>query len=118
MSFVCGYGILLLGAVDKRQAVAPSGPTLCGQGRFFVLLTVWERRQRQRSASSGRNSELLLAQRSDFCKRPCGAPQKPAKRKRIEPMVTFSDLVQIGILIVGAIELVLHLIELDRNKRQ
>ncbi len=33
-------------------------------------------------------------------------------------MVTFSDLVQIGILIVGAIELVLHLIELDRNKRQ
>ena len=35
-----------------------------------------------------------------------------------EPMVTFSDLVQIGILIVGAIELVLHLIELDRNKRQ
>ena len=35
-----------------------------------------------------------------------------------EPMVTFSDLIQIGILIVGAIELVLHLIELDRNKRQ
>ena len=33
-------------------------------------------------------------------------------------MVTFSDLVQIGILIVGMIELVLHLIELDRNKRQ
>ena len=33
-------------------------------------------------------------------------------------MVTFSDLVQIGILVIGMIELVLHLIELDRNKRQ
>ena len=74
--------------------------------------------QRQRSASSGRNSELLLAQRSDFCKRPCGALQKPAKRKRIKLMVTFSDLIQIGILVIGMIELVLHLIELDRNKRQ
>ena len=40
------------------------------------------------------------------------------RRKGAEPMVTFSDLVLIGILIVGAIELVLHLIELDRNKRQ
>ena len=35
-----------------------------------------------------------------------------------EPMVTFSDLIQIGILVIGMIELVLHLIELDRNKRQ
>ncbi len=33
-------------------------------------------------------------------------------------MVTFSDLIQIGILVIGIIELVLHLIELDRNKRQ
>ncbi len=33
-------------------------------------------------------------------------------------MVTFSDLIQIGILVIGMIELVLHLIELDRNKRQ
>ena len=33
-------------------------------------------------------------------------------------MVTYSDLIQIGILVIGMIELVLHLIELDRNKRQ
>ena len=33
-------------------------------------------------------------------------------------MVTVSDLIQIGILIVGVIDLFLHLIELDRNKRQ
>ena len=39
LSFVYGYAILLLGVVDKRQAVVPSGPTLCGQGRFLVLLT-------------------------------------------------------------------------------
>ena len=32
-------------------------------------------------------------------------------------MVTLSDLIQIGILIVGAIDLVLHLIELDRDRR-
>ena len=40
------------------------------------------------------------------------------RRKGDEPMVTFSDLIQIGILVIGMIELVLHLIELDRNKRQ
>ena len=33
-------------------------------------------------------------------------------------MVTLSELIQVGILVVGVIELVLHLIELDRNKRQ
>ena len=33
-------------------------------------------------------------------------------------MVTLADLIQVGILVVGAIELVLHLIELDRNRRQ
>lgn len=31
-------------------------------------------------------------------------------------MVTVSDLIQIGILIVGVIDLFLHLIELDRNE--
>ena len=32
-------------------------------------------------------------------------------------MVTFSDLIQIGILIVGLIGLVLKFIEFDRNNR-
>ena len=32
-------------------------------------------------------------------------------------MVTFSDLIQIGILIVGLIGLVLKFIEFDRNRR-
>ncbi len=33
-------------------------------------------------------------------------------------MVTYSDLIQTGILIIGLIDLVLRLIEADRNKRQ
>ena len=79
LSFVLRYGILLLGVVDKRQAVCPSGPTLCGQGRFFALPTV---------------------------------------RKGGLAMVTFSDLIQTGILIVGIIGLVLQIIEIERNHRQ
>ena len=39
-------------------------------------------------------------------------------RKGGLPMVTLSDLIQVGILVVGVIELVLHLIELDRDRRQ
>ena len=84
LSFVCGYAILLLGVVDKRQAVVPSGPTLCGQGRFLVLLT----------ASPDCIGKEDLA------------------------MVTFSDLIQTGILIVGIIGLVLQIIEIERNHRQ
>ena len=33
-------------------------------------------------------------------------------------MVTVSDLIQIGILIVGVIDLFLHLIALDRNEHR
>ena len=33
-------------------------------------------------------------------------------------MVTFSDLIQTGILIIGLIDLVLRLMEADRNHRQ
>ena len=33
-------------------------------------------------------------------------------------MITLSDLIQIGVLVVGIIDLVLHLIEMDRNHRQ
>ena len=33
-------------------------------------------------------------------------------------MVTYSDLIQTGILIIGLIDLVLRLIDADRNKRQ
>ena len=33
-------------------------------------------------------------------------------------LVTLSELIQVGILVVGVIELVLHLIELDRHHRQ
>ena len=33
-------------------------------------------------------------------------------------MVTYSDLIQTGILIIGLIDLVLRLMEADRNKRQ
>ena len=33
-------------------------------------------------------------------------------------MVTFSDLIQTGILIVGIIGLVLQIIEIERNYRQ
>ena len=33
-------------------------------------------------------------------------------------MVTLSDLIQVGILVVSVIELVLHLIEPDRHHRQ
>ena len=80
LSFVCGYAILLLGVVDKRQAVVPSGPTLCGQGRFF------------------------------------GSPDCIGKEDLA--MVTFSDLIQTGILIVGIIGLVLQIIEIERNHRQ
>ena len=79
LSFVCRYAILLLGVVDKRQAVVPSGPTLCGQGRFFAPPTV---------------------------------------RKGGLTMVTYSDLIQTGILIVGIIGLVLQIIEIERNHRQ
>ena len=40
------------------------------------------------------------------------------KGRRGLVMVTLSDLIQVGILVVGVIELVLHLIELDRHHRQ
>ena len=70
--------MIWLGVVDKRQAVAPSGPTLCGQGRFFAPSTV---------------------------------------RKGGLTMVTYSDLIQTGILIIGLIDLVLRLMEADRNHR-
>ena len=33
-------------------------------------------------------------------------------------MVTYSDLIQIGILIVGIIGVVLQILEIDRNRRQ
>ena len=33
-------------------------------------------------------------------------------------MITLSDLIQIGVLVVGIIDLVLHLIGMDRNHRQ
>ena len=33
-------------------------------------------------------------------------------------MVTYSDLIQTGILIIGLIDLVLRLMEADRNNRQ
>ena len=33
-------------------------------------------------------------------------------------MVTYSDLIQTGILIIGLIDLVLRFIEADRNKRK
>ena len=79
LSFACEYGIIWLGVVDKRQAVCPSGPTLCGQGRFFAPPTV---------------------------------------RKGGLTMVTYSDLIQTGILIIGLIDLVLRLMEADRNHRQ
>ena len=79
LSFTGGYDMIWLGVVDKRQAVAPSGPTLCGQGRFFAPPTV---------------------------------------RKGGLTMVTYSDLIQTGILIIGLIDLVLRLMEADRNHRQ
>ena len=72
--------MIWLGVVDKRQAVCPSGPTLCGQGRFLVPLTVSER--------------------GDLA------------------MVTYSDLIQTGILIVATIDVVLRLIEAERNRKQ
>ena len=33
-------------------------------------------------------------------------------------MVTYSDLIQTGILIIGLIDLVLRLIEAERNRKQ
>ena len=39
-------------------------------------------------------------------------------RKGGVPMITLSELIQIGGLIVGIIDLVLRLIEMDRNHRQ
>ena len=71
--------MIWLGVVDKRQAVCPSGPTLCGQGRFFAPPTV---------------------------------------RKGGLAMVTYSDLIQTGILIVAVIDVVLRLIEAERNRKQ
>ena len=40
------------------------------------------------------------------------------QERRAGFMVTYSDLIQTGILIIGLIDLVLRLIETDRNKRQ
>ena len=79
LSFTAGYDMIWLGVVDKRQAVAPSGPTLCGQGRFFAPPTV---------------------------------------RKGGLTMVTYSDLIQTGILIIAIIDVVLRLMEAERNRRQ
>src|SRR5699024_12407216 len=46
----------------------------------------------------------------------------PRRKKRLSArgpaMVTYSDLIQTGILIIGLIDLVLRLIDADRNKRQ
>lgn len=44
--------------------------------------------------------------------------EPPLSRKGGLRMVTVSNLIQIGILIVGVIDLFLHLIELDRNEHR
>ena len=46
------------------------------------------------------------------------ASYPPDSKKGGLTMVTISDLIQIGILIVGIIGLVLQILEIDRNRRQ
>ena len=72
LSFAFRYGILLLGVVDKRQAVCPSGPTLCGQGHEQRPLPVAET-----GSCEWRSAPVFASARR-------GAPQKAAKRKRMQ----------------------------------
>ena len=53
-----------------------------------------------------------------FLQAPAVARRKKRLSARGPAMVTFSDLIQTGILIIGLIDLVLRLVEADRNKRQ
>ena len=107
--------MIWLGVVDKRQAVCPSGPTLCGQGRFFAPPTV---------RKGGTNSDRCQWQKqgavSGAALRFLQAPAVARRKNRLSArgMVTYSDLIQTGILIIGLIDLVLRLMEADRNHRQ
>ena len=117
LSFACEYGIIWLGVLDKRQAVCPSGSTLCGQGHFFALLTV-----RKGGTNSDRVQRTKQGAVSGAALRFLQAPAVARRKKRLSArgpaMVTYSDLIQTGILIIGLIDLVLRLIDADRNKRQ
>ena len=53
-----------------------------------------------------------------FLQAPAVARRKKRLSARGPAMVTFSDLIQTGILIVGIIGLVLQIIEIERNHRQ
>ena len=53
-----------------------------------------------------------------FLQAPAVARRKKRLSARGPAMVTYSDLIQTGILIIGLIDLVLRLVEADRNKRQ
>ena len=53
-----------------------------------------------------------------FLQAPAVARRKKRLSARGPAMVTFSDLIQTGILIIGLIDLVLRLVEADRHKRQ
>ena len=117
MSFAGSYDILSLGVVDKRQAVCPSGPTLCGQGRFFAPPTVQEggtNSDRVQRTKQGAVSGAALR----FLQAPAVARRKKRLSARGPAMVTYSDLIQTGILIVAIIDVVLRLIEAERNRKQ
>ena len=55
---------------------------------------------------------------SDFVRSRALLSSPDCIRKEGWLMVTYSDLIQTGILIIGLIDLVLRLMEADRNKRQ
>jgi len=69
--------MIWLGVVDKRQAVCPSGPTLCGQRHFFAPLTVWER-------GTG-HGYILWSDPDRYLNRRCYWRSPPTDRSREEP---------------------------------
>ena len=78
------------------------------------------------SPSGGTNSDRCQWQKQGavsgaalrFLQAPAVARRKKRLSARGPAMVTYSDLIQTGILIIGLIDLGRRLMEADRNKRQ
>ncbi len=106
MLFAGSYGILLVGVVDKRQAVCSpfkSGALLC--------LPIVQK--------GGTNSDRCRWQKqgavSGAALRFLQAGTAPRRKKRLSArgttMVTYSDLIQTGILVVGIIGLFIQILK-------
>ena len=107
MPFTGRYGILLVGVVDKRQAVC--SPFKSG-GASFCLPIVQK---------GGTNSDRCRWQKqgavSGAALRFLQAGTAPRRKKRLSArgttMVTYSDLIQTGILVVGIIGLFIQILK-------